>query len=69
MRTPRTKTIGTMGLTALFGLAQVGAAVFLLQRFDSYPTFGSLARVLLVGLAVLLAAAEMVAAMGDAKHD
>lgn len=69
MRTLRTTRLGTLGLTALFGAAQVGAAAFLMQRFEPYHAFTSLERVLVIGLVLLLAGAEMIAAVGGAEPD
>lgn len=69
MRTLRRTTLWTLGLTALFGMAQVGAAVFLIRRFEPYHTFTSFERVLTIGLVLLLAGAEMIAAVGGAEPD
>ncbi len=69
MRTLRTTRLGTLGLTALFGMAQIGAAVFLIQRCEPYHAFTSLERVLVIGLVSLLVGAEMIAAVGGAKPD
>lgn len=65
----RTTLLGTLGLTAVFGLAQVGAAVFLIRRFEQYRPFSAAERVLWVGLALLLAAAEMLTAIGGVGSD
>lgn len=64
-----TTLLGTLGLTAVFGLAQVGAVVFLIQRLEQYRPFGAAERALWVGLASLLAATEMLIAVGGARSD
>lgn len=69
MRTLRKTALWALGLTALFGMAQVGAAVFLIQRFESHHPFTSLERVLLIGLVLLMVGAEMMAAAGGIKTD
>ncbi|MGB9592756.1 MAG: hypothetical protein ACPL7R_01300 [Anaerolineae bacterium] len=69
MRMSRTTTLPGMGLTAVFGLAQVGAAMFLIQRAESYHPFTSLERVLVVGVVLLLVCAQMLVAAGAARPD
>jgi len=69
MRMPRTTTLPVIGLTAVFGLAQVGAAMFLIQRAKPYHPFTSLERVLLVGVVLLLVCAQMLVAAGGARRD
>ncbi|GEM_PF-1888872 len=69
MRTWHTTSLRTLALTAVFGMAQVGAALLLAQRFEPYRTVGGPGRALLVGLALLLAVAEMLVAVGGARAD
>lgn len=63
----RTSFLGTLGLTVAFALAQVGAAVFLIQRLEQYRPFTAGERVLGIGLVLLLAITEMLTAVGGAR--
>ncbi len=63
----RTSFLGTLGLTAVFGVAQVGAAVFLIQRLEQHRPFTAAERVLWIGLVLLLAITEMLTAVGGAR--
>lgn len=69
MRMRRTSWRWTVGLTATFALAQVAAGLFLMHRLRALNPSGGLSSLVLGGLVLLLAVAEILTALGEARAE
>lgn len=69
MRAWRTSWRWTLGLTAMFALAQLAAGLFLIQRLRALNSSGEPSPLLLGGLVLLLVGAELLTALGESRPE